>query len=133
MFFLVDLNITYRPKTAIFFEFSIKKNQFPAPIFPGSPPPLSPLPAPSIPASRPLHPRFRTLHPRFRVLHPRTPAPPVHPLMSRLLFLLAAANGQFQRNLSFSRLQMGSNFFQGVQLIPGGVQLLIPYRNPYNL
>ena len=53
--------------------------------------------------------------------------------MSRLLFLHAAANGQFQRNLSFSRLQMGSNFFQGVQLIPGGVQLLIPYRNPYNL
>ena len=33
----------------------------------------------------------------------------------------------------FSRLQMGSNFFQGVQLFPGGVQLLIPYRNPYNL
>ena len=33
----------------------------------------------------------------------------------------------------FSRLQMGSNFFQGVQLFPGGVQLIIPYRNPFNL
>ena len=33
----------------------------------------------------------------------------------------------------FSRLQMGSNFFQGVQLFPGGVQLLITYRNPFNL
>ena len=26
---------------------------------------------------------------------------------------------------------MGSNFFQGVQLFPGGVQLLIPYRNHF--
>ena len=33
----------------------------------------------------------------------------------------------------FSRLQMGSNFFQGVQLFPGGVQLLTPYRNQFNL
>ena len=44
----------------------------------------------------------------------------------------------------FSRFQRGSNIFQvgggGVQLFPGGgggrgggVQLLIPYRNPYNL
>ena len=27
----------------------------------------------------------------------------------------------------------GSNFLQGVQLFPGCVQLLIPYRNPFNL
>ena len=47
--------------------------------------------------------------------------------------ILQKSNGQFQRNLSFSRLQMGSNFFQGVKLFPGGVQLLIPYRNPFNL
>ena len=33
----------------------------------------------------------------------------------------------------FSRLQMGSSSFQGVELFPGGVQLLIPYRNPFNL
>ena len=39
----------------------------------------------------------------------------------------------FKEIYRFSRLQMGSNFFQGVQLFPGGVQLLIPYRNPYNL
>ena len=47
--------------------------------------------------------------------------------------ILQKSNGQFQRNLSFLRLQMGSNFFQGVQLFPGGVQLLIPFRNPFNL
>ena len=39
----------------------------------------------------------------------------------------------FKESYRFSRLQMGSNFFQGVQLFPGGVQLLIPYRNPFNL
>ena len=39
----------------------------------------------------------------------------------------------FKEICRFLRLQMGSNFFQGVQLFPGGVQLLIPYRNPYNL
>ena len=39
----------------------------------------------------------------------------------------------FKEIYRFSRLQMGSNFFQGVQLFPGGVQLLFPYRNPYNL
>ena len=39
----------------------------------------------------------------------------------------------FKEIYRFSRLQMGSNFFQGIQLFPGGVQLLIPYRNPYNL
>ena len=32
----------------------------------------------------------------------------------------------FKEIYRFSRLQMGSNFFQGVQLFPGGVQLLIP-------
>ena len=39
----------------------------------------------------------------------------------------------FKEIYRFSRLQMGSNFFQGVQLFPRGVQLLIPYRNPFNL
>ena len=39
----------------------------------------------------------------------------------------------FKEIYRFSRLQMGSNYFQGVQLFPGGVQLLIPYRNPFNL
>ena len=47
------------------------------------------------------------------------------------------SNCQFQRNLSFFKVQEGvqhfpggSNFFKGGG---GGVQLLIPYRNPYNL
>ena len=35
----------------------------------------------------------------------------------------------FKEIYHFSRFQRGSNFFQG----GGGVQLLIPYRNPYNL
>ena len=41
----------------------------------------------------------------------------------------------FKEIYRFTRLQMGSNFFQGVQLFPGvgGLQLLIPYRNPFNL
>ena len=39
----------------------------------------------------------------------------------------------FKEIYRFSRLQMGSNFFQGVNLFPGGVQLLIPDRNPFNL
>ena len=39
----------------------------------------------------------------------------------------------FKEIYRFWRLQMGSNFFQGVQLFPGGVQLLIHYRNPFNL
>ena len=39
----------------------------------------------------------------------------------------------FKEIYRFSRLKMGSNLFQGVQLFPGGVQLLIPYRNPFNL
>ena len=50
--------------------------------------------------------------------------------------ILQQSNGQFQRNLSFFNSRGGptfsrggSNFFQG----GGEVQLLIPYRNPYNL
>ena len=41
----------------------------------------------------------------------------------------------FKEIYRFSRLKMGSNFFQGVQFFPGvgGLQLLIPYRNPFNL
>ena len=41
--------------------------------------------------------------------------------------ILQKSNGQFKRNLSFFKVP------EGVQLFPGGVQLLIPYRNPYNL
>ena len=33
----------------------------------------------------------------------------------------------------FSRFQRGSNIFQGVPTFFKGVQLLTPYRNPYNL
>ena len=47
--------------------------------------------------------------------------------------ILQKSNG----NYHFSRFRRGSNIFQeggGVQHFPGGgVQLLIPYRNPYNL
>ena len=55
-----------------------------------------------------------------------------------LQLILQKSNGQFQRNLSFFKVPEevqhfprggGSNFFQG----GGGVQLLIPYRNTYNL
>ena len=50
--------------------------------------------------------------------------------------ILQKSNGQFQRILSFFKVP------EGVQHFPGGgggptfsrgVQLLIPYRNPYNL
>ena len=55
--------------------------------------------------------------------------------------ILQTTNGQFQRNLSFYKVPEGVQHFPGggggggggVQLFPGGVQLLIPYRNPYNL
>ena len=51
--------------------------------------------------------------------------------------ILKKSNGKFQRNLSFfSRFQRGSNIFEGGSDFFqgwGGVQLLIPYRNPYNL
>ena len=39
----------------------------------------------------------------------------------------------FEENYHFSRFQRGSNIFEGGPTFPGGVQLLIPYRNPYNL
>ena len=48
--------------------------------------------------------------------------------------ILEKSKGQFQRNLSFSRFQKGSQIFQGgggPTLSRGGP--LIPYRNPYNL
>ena len=50
--------------------------------------------------------------------------------------ILQKSNGQFQRNISFFKVLEGVQHFSGrVQLFPGGggVQLLIPYRNPYNL
>ena len=42
--------------------------------------------------------------------------------------ILQKSNGQFQRNLSLSRFQRGSNTFQGVQLFPegGGSNCLFP-------
>ena len=40
----------------------------------------------------------------------------------------------FEENYHFSRFQRGSNIFQGGgPTFSRGVQLLIPYRNPYNL
>ena len=52
--------------------------------------------------------------------------------------ILQKSNGQFQRNILFFKVREGvrlfpgeSNFFQGGG--GGGVQFLIPYRNPYNL
>ena len=45
---------------------------------------------------------------------------------------LQKLNGQFHRNLSFFKFPRGSNIFQGWGG-GGGVQLLIPYRNPYDL
>ena len=40
----------------------------------------------------------------------------------------------FEENYHFSRFQRGSNIFEGgSNFSRGGVQLLIPYRNPYNL
>ena len=53
--------------------------------------------------------------------------------------ILQKSNDQFKRNLSFyhfSKFQRGSNIFQGgggPTFSRGGVQLLISYRNPYNL
>ena len=42
---------------------------------------------------------------------------------------------KFKENYHFSRFQRGSNIFQGGggPTFSRGVQLLIPYRNPYNL
>ena len=54
-----------------------------------------------------------------------------------LSLFLQKSKGQLQRNLSFFKVSEGSNIFQGgsnfFQGGGGGVQLLIPYRNPYNL
>ena len=43
--------------------------------------------------------------------------------------ILHKSNGQFKRNLSFFKVPEGVKHFPG----GGGVQLLIPFRNPYNL
>ena len=49
--------------------------------------------------------------------------------------ILQKSNGQFQRNIPFFNVPEGVQHFTrgGVQLFPGGVQLLTPFRNPYNL
>ena len=52
--------------------------------------------------------------------------------------ILQKSNGRFQRNLSFFKVPEGVQHFPGggggpVFSRDGGVQLLIPYRNPYNL
>ena len=49
--------------------------------------------------------------------------------------ILQRSNGQFQRNLSFFKVPEGVQHFPGggPTFTRGGVQLLIPYRNPYNL
>ena len=49
--------------------------------------------------------------------------------------VLQSSNGQFQRNLSFFKVQEGVQHFpgEGGPTFSRGVQLLIPYRNPYNL
>ena len=60
-------------------------------------------------------------------------------LFSRQL-ILQKSNGQFQRKQSFVKVLEGVQHFPGGwggggggQLFPDGVQLLIPFRNPYNL
>ena len=50
--------------------------------------------------------------------------------------ILQKSNGQIQRNLAFFKVPEGSNIVQGGGLTfprVGGGQLLIFYRNPYNL
>ena len=49
--------------------------------------------------------------------------------------ILQKSNGQFQRNLSFFQGSRGGPTFSrgGGPTFSRGVQLLIPYRNPYNL
>ena len=52
------------------------------------------------------------------------------------LILQKKSNGQFQRNLSFFKVSEGVQHFPrggGSNFFQRGVQLLIPYRNPYNL
>ena len=46
--------------------------------------------------------------------------------------ILQKSNGQFQRKLSFFKVPEGVQLFS-VGGGGGGVQLLVPYRNPYNL
>ena len=48
----------------------------------------------------------------------------------QLMLILQKSNCQFQGNLSFFKVPEGVQHFPGGG---GGVQLLIPYRNPYNL
>ena len=51
--------------------------------------------------------------------------------------LLQKSNGYFQRKLSFFKVPEGVQLFPGGggggNFFQGGVQLLIPYRTPYNL
>ena len=47
--------------------------------------------------------------------------------------ILKQSNGKLQRNLSFFKIQEGVQHFLGGSNFFQGVQLLIPYRNPYNL
>ena len=47
--------------------------------------------------------------------------------------ILQKSNGQFQRNLSFFKAPDGVHFFPGGPTFSRGVQLLIPYRNPFTL
>ena len=51
---------------------------------------------------------------------------------SRQLILLKS-NGSFRRKLSFFKVPEGVQLFSGGPTFTKGVQLLIPYRNPYNL
>ena len=47
--------------------------------------------------------------------------------------ILKKSNSQFQRNLSFFKVPEGVQHYPGGPTFSSGVQLLIPYRNPYNL
>ena len=47
--------------------------------------------------------------------------------------ILQKSNGQFLRNLSFFKVPEGVQHFPGGPTFSRGVQLLFPYRNPYNL
>ena len=47
--------------------------------------------------------------------------------------ILQKSNGQFQRNLSFFKAPDGVQFIPGGPTFSRGVQLFIPYRNPFNL
>ena len=47
--------------------------------------------------------------------------------------ILQKSSGFFHRKLLLPRFQWGWNIFQGDPTFNRGVQLLFPYRNPYNL